>query len=66
MCGHSLQAHALSGGAAIKVLLGDCSIILCNIPDSVATIKVSDLLVWVYFNNSVVEPIKSAIDSIDS
>jgi len=39
MCGQSLQAHLLLGGAGMKVLCGEAFTIWCKIPDSVATIN---------------------------
>ena len=57
MCGQSLQAQLLFGGAGMNVFWGDACIILCKIPVSVATMYSCDVSVWVYFNRPVVEPI---------
>ena len=60
MCGQSLQAQLLVGGAGIKVFPGELNCIWCSIPASVATMNSEALEVWEYFNKAVVDPIKSA------
>src|SRR4051794_31277648 len=56
MCGQSLQAQLLLGGAGIKVLCGLVFCIWCNMPVSVTTINSLSALSCEYFNKPVVLP----------
>src|SRR5882757_1586476 len=54
MCGQSLQAQLLLGGAGIKVLPGLDFCIWCKMPVSVTTINSWAAFDWAYFNRPVV------------
>ncbi len=56
MCGQSLQAQALFGGAGMKVFFGEAFIIWCRIPVSVATMNSWSGLFTVYLSSPVVLP----------
>src|SRR5690606_555713 len=66
ICGHSLQAELLSGGAGMKTFCGEAFCIWCMIPGSVATINSLAGDLAVYASNAEVEPIKSALSRIVS